>query len=124
MMGGFWGMGSPLVVSYLAPLAGRGRTLREAESPGEGYRSIVRSRFAEGAPHPDPLRASFARLDPAQERGEGAPVPRGDEDRDLGELCGKDRVETQLLAKPRGVPRHLRAVEPGHHRRRWGAALA
>src|SRR5439155_22359850 len=71
MMGGFWGMGSPLVVSYLAPLAGRGRILREAESPGEGYRSIVRSRFAEGAPHPDPLRASFARLDPAQERGEG-----------------------------------------------------
>ena len=31
-----------------------------------GYRSIVGSRFAEGAPHPDPLRASFARLDPAK----------------------------------------------------------
>jgi hypothetical protein len=32
-----------------------------------GYRPIVRSQLAERAPHPDPLRASFARLDPVKD---------------------------------------------------------
>jgi hypothetical protein len=33
--------------------------------PGEGYRSDDSRRSRGGTPHPDPLRASFARLDPA-----------------------------------------------------------
>src|SRR6202035_1837003 len=37
--------------------------------PGEG--DSPRVALAERAPHPNPLRASFARLDPAKERGEG-----------------------------------------------------
>ena len=36
----------------------------------------------------------------------------------------KHRVKPQNAAQARGVTRHLRAVEPGHHRRRRGAALA
>src|SRR5207302_7250369 len=39
--------------------------------PGEGVQVSRLSQLAETAPHPDPLRASFARLDPAKERGEG-----------------------------------------------------
>jgi hypothetical protein len=31
-----------------------------------GYRSIIWTGLAERAPHPNPLRASFARLDPAK----------------------------------------------------------
>src|SRR5882757_8251255 len=46
----------------LAPLAGRGRRA----APGEGVPDQPRSRIVERAPHPDPLRASFARLDPAK----------------------------------------------------------
>src|SRR5450756_129911 len=53
-----------------------------------------------------------------------APVPRGDQDRDLRQLWRKQRVEPYHRAEARGVPRHLRAVEPRHHRRRRGAALA
>ena len=52
------------------------------------------------------------------------PVPRGDQDRDLGQFGRKDRVVAHQLAEPRGVPRHFGAVEPGHHRRRRRAALA
>jgi hypothetical protein len=51
-------------------------------------------------------------------------VPRRDQDRDLGNFRREHRVETQEAAEPGSVSRHLRAVEPGHHRRRWFAALA
>src|SRR4051812_21717344 len=52
------------------------------------------------------------------------PVPRRDQDRDLGQFRRKRRVEAQLLAEPGGMARHIGAVEPGHHRRRRRAALA
>jgi hypothetical protein len=32
-----------------------------------GYRSIVRSKLVERAPHPNPLRAGFAPLDPVKD---------------------------------------------------------
>src|SRR5438132_14381794 len=37
-----------------------------AMAPGEGVPDTLRSQLVERAPHPDPLRASFARLDPAR----------------------------------------------------------
>ena len=43
----------------LAPLAGRGRILREAKNPGEG--TLRESCYAERPPHPNPLPASGAR---------------------------------------------------------------
>src|SRR5260370_40575498 len=74
--------------AHLAPLAGRGRIAtsdangsRERApddrlrivrgNPGEGESPhTLPSQFAEAAPHPNPLRASFARLGLAKERGE------------------------------------------------------
>jgi hypothetical protein len=51
----------------LAALAGREVALyAKRKVRVRGYRSIVGSQFAEGAPHPSPLRASFARLDPVK----------------------------------------------------------
>jgi hypothetical protein len=70
--------------AHLAPLAGRGRiasampTGRANARPMTGsassgairvrgsHRAHLCSEFAEAAPHPNPLRASFARLDPAK----------------------------------------------------------
>src|SRR5258708_22212562 len=52
------------VVSYLAPRAGRGRS-RRLRVRGT-LRALTSIEFAEAAPHPNPLRASFARLDPAK----------------------------------------------------------
>ena len=52
------------------------------------------------------------------------PVACGDQDRDLRQFCWKQRVEPQKCSKARGVPRHLGAVQPSHHRWRRGAALA
>src|SRR3977135_4663391 len=58
--------------SYLAPLAGRGRSSSKARNPGEGGHGIrYASGFAERAPHPNPPRASFARLDPAKSGAAG-----------------------------------------------------
>jgi hypothetical protein len=59
-------------LGHLAPLAGRGRIASAMPSivrcnPGEGsHRAQLCSEFAKAAPHPNPLRASFARLDPAK----------------------------------------------------------
>src|SRR4030088_2219135 len=52
------------------------------------------------------------------------PMPCGDQDRNLGQLRRKGCIEPQECAQACGVPRHLRAVEPGHHRWGWGATLA
>src|SRR5437867_2519079 len=49
---------------HLAPLAGRGRNRIARCDPGEG--DYPRVWCVESAPHPNPLRASFARLDPAK----------------------------------------------------------
>src|SRR5712664_3909499 len=46
---------------HLAPLAGRGRIALAIRVRG----TIRESERVESPPHPDPLRASFARLDPA-----------------------------------------------------------
>src|SRR3954471_6641190 len=59
----------------LAPLAGRGRIASAMRSivrcdPGEGVQVYQPSAvLAVRAPHPDPLRASFARLDPVRTGG-------------------------------------------------------
>jgi hypothetical protein len=60
-----------VVVFHLAPLAGRGGiassdAIRVRGTIGESERVDGESERADRAPHPNPLRASFARLDPAK----------------------------------------------------------
>src|SRR6478609_514299 len=67
-MGGFWGMLSPLWTLLTSPrLRGEVELYAKRKVRVRGDRSIVRSQFAERAPHPNPLRASFARLDPVKD---------------------------------------------------------
>src|SRR6266700_5489969 len=54
----------PMARSDLSPLAGRGRNSRQRIS-GEGVQVFQLIPASESPPHPNPLRASFARLDPA-----------------------------------------------------------
>jgi hypothetical protein len=69
----FWD-GGDRTSSNLAPPAGRGRIALAIRV--RGYRSIDRTQFADGAPHPDPPRASFARLDPVKNgEREQEPLP-------------------------------------------------
>src|SRR3981189_3498615 len=52
------------VLLHLAPLAGRGRIYAQRKSGGAGL--SAHWVFVEAAPHPNPPRAGFARLDPAK----------------------------------------------------------
>src|SRR6266446_1456020 len=77
---GIWQAGKmslPRIVLNLSPFfTGRGRRTLRAAGEGRGTMPITLSEFADRAPHPRPLRASFARLDPASAgRGRRFTVP-------------------------------------------------
>src|SRR5258705_11846939 len=56
----------PAAGAFLIPRPACGERSDRSCDPGEGVQAFPRVVLAEGAPHPDPLRASFARLDPAK----------------------------------------------------------
>ena len=63
---------SAVDASYLAPLAGRGRTLREAESSGEGVQVYREITIRGESPSPQPSKSELRSSRPREGRGEGA----------------------------------------------------
>src|SRR6266540_3032198 len=60
----------PAAGAFLEPRPACGERSKPKAS-GEGVQDFPRVVLAEGAPHPDPLRASFRSSRPREERGEG-----------------------------------------------------